>query len=132
MTAAASGLSGRVARDPGAARRAVAGHLRHGQGASSLFPKNAGKPKSACRAPELTSGSIAISVLRMRTTLDIPEPLIEEARQLLGFKSKTDTVVLSLQELIRRKRIEELKGMMGHVRLEIDVPKSRRRPRSRP
>ena len=68
----------------------------------------------------------------MRTTLDIPEPLIEEARQLLGFKSKTDTVVLSLQELIRRKRIEELKGMMGHVRLEIDVPKSRRRPRSRP
>lgn len=68
----------------------------------------------------------------MRTTLDIPERLIEEARQLLGFKSKTDTVVLSLQELIRRKRIEELKGMMGHVRLEIDVPKSRRRPRSRP
>jgi Arc/MetJ family transcription regulator len=66
----------------------------------------------------------------MRTTLDIPEPLIEEARRLLGFKSKTDTVVLSLQELIRRKRIEELKAMMGNVRLEIDVPKSRRRPRS--
>ena len=43
----------------------------------------------------------------MRTTLDIPEPLIEEARQLLGFKSKTDTVVLSLQELIRRKRIDD-------------------------
>lgn len=66
----------------------------------------------------------------MRTTLDIPEPLIEEARMLLGFKSKTDTVVLSLQELIRRKRIDELKAMMGNVRLEIDVPKSRRRPRS--
>jgi Arc/MetJ family transcription regulator len=67
----------------------------------------------------------------MRTTLDIPAPLIEEARRLLGFKSKTDTVVLSLQELIRRKRIEELKEMMGRVRLEIDVPRSRRRPRSR-
>lgn len=66
----------------------------------------------------------------MRTTLDIPEPLIEEARTLLGFKSKTDTVVLSLQELIRHKRIDELKSMMGNVRLEIDVPKSRRRPRS--
>jgi hypothetical protein len=65
----------------------------------------------------------------MRTTLDIPEPLIEEARQLLGFKSKTDTVVVSLQELIRRKRIDELKAMMGHVKLEIDVPKSRRRSR---
>lgn len=65
----------------------------------------------------------------MRTTLDIPEPLIEEARRLLGFKSKTDTVVVSLQELIRRRRIEELKAMMGHIRLEIDVPESRRRPR---
>jgi Arc/MetJ family transcription regulator len=64
----------------------------------------------------------------MRTTLDIPEPLIEEARRMLGFKSKTDTVVLSLREMIRRKRIEELKEMMGRVRLDIDLPASRRRP----
>jgi Arc/MetJ family transcription regulator len=64
----------------------------------------------------------------MRTTLDIPEALMEEARTLLGFKSKTDTVVLSLQELIRRKRIEELKSMLGKVQLEIDIPASRRRP----
>lgn len=67
----------------------------------------------------------------MRTTLDIPEPLIEEARRLLGFKSKTDTVVLSLQELVRRRRIEELKSQMGSIRLEIDIPRSRRRPRRR-
>ena len=67
----------------------------------------------------------------MRATLDIPGvPDPEEARLLLGFKSKTDTVVVSLQELIRRKRIDELKAMMGNVRLEIDVPKSRRRSRS--
>ncbi len=66
----------------------------------------------------------------MRTTLDIPESLIEEARLLLGFKSKTDTVVVSLQELIRRKRIDELKAMMGNVQLEFDAPKSRRRTRS--
>jgi Arc/MetJ family transcription regulator len=64
----------------------------------------------------------------MRTTLDIPEPLILEARRLLGFKSKTDTVVLSLREMIRRKRIEELKDLMGKVRLDVDVPASRRRP----
>jgi Arc/MetJ family transcription regulator len=67
----------------------------------------------------------------MRTTLDLPEPLIEEARRLLGFKSKTDTVVVSLQELVRKKRIDELKSMLGKVKLEIDLPKSRRRPRSR-
>lgn len=67
----------------------------------------------------------------MRTTLDLPEALIEEARQALGFKSKTDTVILALQELLRRRRIDELKELMGHVRLEIDLAKSRRRPRSR-
>ncbi|MFQ5667481.1 MAG: type II toxin-antitoxin system VapB family antitoxin [Candidatus Binatia bacterium] len=67
----------------------------------------------------------------MRTTLDIPAPLLEEARRLLGFKSKTDAVILSLQELVRRRRIEELKSMMGSVDLEIDIPGSRRRPSRR-
>jgi len=66
----------------------------------------------------------------MRTTLDIPEDLIEEARRLLGYKSKTDTVIFSLRELIRRKRIEELKEMMGSIHLEIDLAHSRRRPGS--
>ena len=64
----------------------------------------------------------------MRTTLDLPEALIEEARQALGFKSKTDTVVLALTELVRRRRIDQLKELMGHVHLDIDLPKSRRRP----
>jgi Arc/MetJ family transcription regulator len=65
----------------------------------------------------------------MRTTLDIPQELIEEARRILGFKSKTDTVILSLQELVRRRRIEELKDLMGSVELEIDLDVSRRRSR---
>ena len=64
---------------------------------------------------------------RMRTTLDLPDELLEEARRLLGFKSKTDTVVMSLQELIRRKRIDQLKALAGQIELEIDLPKSRGR-----
>lgn len=67
----------------------------------------------------------------MRTTIDIPEELIEEARRVLGFKSKTDTVVLCLRELIRRRRIEELKKLLGSVELEIDLDASRRRRRRR-
>jgi Arc/MetJ family transcription regulator len=63
----------------------------------------------------------------MRTTLDLPEALVEEARSALGFKSKTDTVVLALRELLRRRRLEELKGLLGHVRLDVDLPRSRRR-----
>jgi Arc/MetJ family transcription regulator len=67
----------------------------------------------------------------MRTTLDLPDDLLEEAQRLLGFKSKTDVVVLSLRELVRRRRIEELKALLGSVQLDIDVPRSRRRPRRR-
>jgi len=70
-------------------------------------------------------------VQSMRTTLDIPGELIEEARRLLGFKSKTDTVVVSLRELIRRRRIEELKALLGKIQLDVDIPASRRRPRRR-
>jgi Arc/MetJ family transcription regulator len=66
---------------------------------------------------------------RMRTTLDLPEELLEEARSALGFKSKTDTVVMALRELVRRRRLDELKSLMGRVQLEVDVAASRRRPR---
>jgi Arc/MetJ family transcription regulator len=65
----------------------------------------------------------------MRTTLDLPEDLLEEARLGLGFKSKTDTIVLALRELVRRQRLEHLKGMLGRVELDIDLDRSRRRPR---
>jgi Arc/MetJ family transcription regulator len=64
----------------------------------------------------------------MRTTLDIPEALIEEARTAAGLGSKTDTVVLALRELIRRRRLGELKALIGRVRLDIDIASSRRRP----
>ncbi|MCC7043278.1 MAG: type II toxin-antitoxin system VapB family antitoxin [Acidobacteria bacterium] len=64
----------------------------------------------------------------MRTTLNLPDELVEEARTALGFTSKTDTVVLALRELIRRRRLEELKGLIGRVELDIDIPQSRRRP----
>ncbi len=65
----------------------------------------------------------------MRTTLDIPEDLLNEAQKILQFKSKTDTIIFSLQELIRRKRIEELKAFSGAIRLDIDTDKGRRRPK---
>ena len=67
----------------------------------------------------------------MRTTLDLPEPLIEEARKSLGFKSKTDTVVFALREVVRRGRVEDLKRLFGSMDLQIDVSHSRRRPTHR-
>lgn len=64
----------------------------------------------------------------MRTTLNLPDALLDQAKKILGYTSKTDTVIFSLQELVRRKQIEELKKMAGHVRLHLDLAKSRRRP----
>ena len=66
----------------------------------------------------------------MRTTIDIPEDLLEEARGRLGYKSKTDVVVFALRELVRKQRIEDLKDLLGHVDLELDMQRSRRRPKT--
>ena len=64
----------------------------------------------------------------MRTTLDIPEELMAEAMKELGFKSKTDAVIYSLRELLRRKRLEGLKAMAGKVKINSDTDTARRRP----
>jgi len=67
----------------------------------------------------------------MRSTLELPDELIETARETLGFKSKTDTVVFALREVIRRSRIEELKSLMGKVTFEFDPLEMREKARRR-
>lgn len=67
----------------------------------------------------------------MRTTLDLPENLVEEARAALGYTSKTDTVVFALREVVRRGRVDELKALMGKVDFEFDVTQLRRKERQR-
>jgi Arc/MetJ family transcription regulator len=67
----------------------------------------------------------------MRTTLDLPEELVEQARTALGFKSKTDTVTFALREVVRKHRLDELKVLMGRIRFEFDPTDLRRRDRRR-
>jgi len=67
----------------------------------------------------------------MRTTLDLPDHLVEQARTSLGFKSKTDTVVFALREVVRRGRIDELKSLVGRVKFEFDPARVRAKDRSR-
>jgi hypothetical protein len=64
----------------------------------------------------------------MRTTLDLPEQLLREPQRVLGVRSKTETVVLSLTEVVRRQPLEELKALRGKIALHVDVASSRRRP----
>ena len=67
----------------------------------------------------------------MRTTLDLPAGLVEEARAAIGFKSKTDTVVFALKEVVRRSRLDDLKVLVRRLNFEFDPTELRRRDRAR-
>ena len=64
----------------------------------------------------------------MRLKLDIRDELLSEAREILKLKSKTQTVIASLRELIRRQKVKELREAAGTSDFTIDLPASRRRP----
>ncbi len=63
----------------------------------------------------------------MRTTLDLPEKLLLEARRLSGARTKTETVIWGLEGLARKKKLERLWSMRGKLALDIDLSKSRGR-----
>jgi Arc/MetJ family transcription regulator len=67
----------------------------------------------------------------MRTTLILPETLVNEAREALGFTSKTDTVVYALREVVRRGRRDELKALLGRVTFDLDPTEIRKKDRRR-
>ena len=59
----------------------------------------------------------------------MPDGLVEEAREAIGFKSKTDTVVFALKEVVRRKRKDELKDFITKVRFDFDPTELRKKER---
>ena len=65
----------------------------------------------------------------MRTTVDLNEDLIEEARRLWSFRTKQETLTAGLEELIRKGHRERLRGLAGKVPLDLDLDRSRRRKR---
>lgn len=67
----------------------------------------------------------------MRTTLDLPAGLVDAAREAVGFKSKTDTVVFALKEVVRRSRLDDLKALVARIDFEIDPTELRAKDRRR-
>jgi Arc/MetJ family transcription regulator len=57
----------------------------------------------------------------MRTTLDLPEDLLNEAMRETNIRTKTKVIITALQELIRKSKISELKKFKGKVDLNIDL-----------
>ncbi|HDM77450.1 MAG: type II toxin-antitoxin system VapB family antitoxin [Deltaproteobacteria bacterium] len=57
----------------------------------------------------------------MRTTLDLPQDLLDEAMKITRTRTKTGAIVLALEELIRKSKISKLKNFKGKVDLAIDL-----------
>ena len=66
----------------------------------------------------------------MRTTMDLPEDLLEEAKSVSGTRSKTAAVILALKDYIDRKKIDSLRKLRGSVAVERDLT-TLRHPRKR-
>jgi Arc/MetJ family transcription regulator len=63
----------------------------------------------------------------MRTTLDLPDKLVQDAMRASHQKTKTATIVAALQELVRKSRIRELRQYKGRVDLDMDLDVLRKR-----
>lgn len=57
----------------------------------------------------------------MRTTLDLPEELLNEAMKTTNIQTKTKVIITALEELIRKSKISEIKSYKGKVDLDIDL-----------
>ena len=57
----------------------------------------------------------------MRTTLDLPEDLINEAMKATHINTKTKVIITALEDLIRKSKISGLKKFKGKIDLDIDM-----------
>lgn len=56
----------------------------------------------------------------MKTILDIPDELLNEAMELSHSKTKKEGVIIALEEFVRKKRIEEALQMEGKLKFNKD------------
>ena len=63
----------------------------------------------------------------MRTTLELPDLLVNEAMSLTKISTKTELVKFALENVIQREKIKELSGYFGKLNLDIDINKLRDR-----
>jgi hypothetical protein len=57
----------------------------------------------------------------MRTTLDLPESLLDEAMKVSPHHTKTAVIIAALEDLVRKSRIRKLKCYRGKLDLDIDL-----------
>ncbi len=63
----------------------------------------------------------------MRTTLDLPESLLNEAMKASHQKTKTAVIVSALNDLIRKNKLQQLLAFRGKVDIDLDLNQLRKR-----
>jgi hypothetical protein len=63
----------------------------------------------------------------VRTTIDLPQKLVEEAMKVSHQRTKTAVIVAALEDFVRKSRIQGLKKFRGRVNLDVDLDKLRKR-----
>jgi hypothetical protein len=63
----------------------------------------------------------------MRTTLELPDALVNEALTLTKIPTKTELIKFALENVIQREKIKELAKYFGEITLDIDLDKLRKR-----
>lgn len=63
----------------------------------------------------------------MRTTLDLPNDLIKDAMFITNAKTKTQLIIMALENIIKQERFNKLVKFHGKVDLEIDLDSLRKR-----
>ncbi|MDR1901971.1 MAG: type II toxin-antitoxin system VapB family antitoxin [Treponema sp.] len=63
----------------------------------------------------------------MRTTLDLPDTLVNEAMNITNISKKTDLIKYALENIIQREKVKELAQYFGKISLDIDLDKLRKR-----
>lgn len=63
----------------------------------------------------------------MRTTLDLPETLLDEAMTLTNTQTKTEVIKIALVNLIQKEKIKDIKKYYGKLNLDIDLDATRKR-----
>jgi len=65
--------------------------------------------------------------INMRTTLDLPETLLDEAMMVTNIQTKTEVIKTALVNLIQKEKIKDIKKFYGKIDLTIDMNDMRKR-----
>jgi len=63
----------------------------------------------------------------MRTTLELPDTLVNEAMSLTKISTKTELIKFALNNVIQREKIKGITNYFGKLDLDINLDKLRKR-----